>query len=168
MKILRATNQRTPVLVDDEDYGMLSEFNWRINEGGYVVRSKWNNDRKTCETIYMHRFIMNTPQGLDCEHWDLNRANNQKANLRASTRSQNMANTRSRSGLSKYKGVSLLKREKLKKPWLAYLRHNYKQYHLGYFSTQEEAAEAYNKKAKELFGQFARLNIIEEVRDEKN
>ena len=33
-----------------------------------------------------------------------------------------------------------------------------KRTHLGYFSTKNEAAEAYNKKAIELWGDYAKLN----------
>ena len=32
--------------------------------------------------------------------------------------------------------------------------------YIGSFQTEIEAAEAYNKKAKELFGSFALLNVI--------
>ena len=32
---------------------------------------------------------------------------------------------------------------------------------LGYFNDEKEAARAYNEKAKELFKEFAKLNIIE-------
>ena len=35
-----------------------------------------------------------------------------------------------------------------------------KRYHLGYFKTEEEAAKAYNEKAKELHQNFAILNIV--------
>jgi hypothetical protein len=35
-----------------------------------------------------------------------------------------------------------------------------KPFYLGTFDSKIEAAEAYNKKAKELFGAFANLNVI--------
>ena len=57
---------------------------------------------------------------------------------------------------SKYKGVW-----KRKASWRANIKHNYKTIHLGSFKTEEEAARAYNAKATKLYGEFAKLNIIE-------
>jgi hypothetical protein len=37
---------------------------------------------------------------------------------------------------------------------------NKKRIHLGYFKNEEEAAIAYNVAAVELYGEYARLNII--------
>ena len=48
------------------------------------------------------------------------------------------------------------------KPWRAYIRHNQKLIHLGMYKTKEEAARAYDKKAVEVFGEFAHLNFPEE------
>lgn len=47
--------------------------------------------------------------------------------------------------------------------WLAQIMHNYKNHCLGYFASETEAAKAYNKKAIELFGEFANVNRIEEM-----
>lgn len=38
--------------------------------------------------------------------------------------------------------------------------YNYSSLFLGYFDSEEEAALAYNIKAVELYGEFAKLNII--------
>ena len=37
---------------------------------------------------------------------------------------------------------------------------NYKRFNIGYFFTEKEALMAYNIKAKELYGDHARMNII--------
>jgi len=57
---------------------------------------------------------------------------------------------------SKYVGVSFDKR---KKKWRFAINHKNKQYQMGYFSSEEEAALAYDKKAIELYGETARLNL---------
>ena len=83
--------------------------------------------------------------------------NNQKANLRICTRSQNKMNGKSyKNSSSKYKGIWWVKKNK---KWRVRIRLNNKTIHLGYFKDETEAAKAYDSKAKELFGEFARLNF---------
>ena len=55
---------------------------------------------------------------------------------------------------SGYKGVCLVKNGKYRSK----IMKDRKPIHIGYYSTPEEAGEAYDKKAKELFGEFAKLN----------
>jgi len=88
------------------------------------------------------------------EHKDLYGENNHVTNIREANQSQNMANigvtARSRSGV---KGVFW---DKVRNKWGAYIGHNYKTYNLGRYDSVAEAKAAYDKKAKELFGEFAR------------
>jgi hypothetical protein len=91
------------------------------------------------------------------DHIDRNRANNHIKNLRQCTQRQNTYNNKSNKGNSKYKGVSW---HKQRNKWGAYIHYNYRKIHLGYYTIEKEAAMAYNKKAKELFGKFAYLNEV--------
>jgi hypothetical protein len=43
---------------------------------------------------------------------------------------------------------------------MAHIQFNGKQKRIGWFKTPEEAALAYDSTAKELFGEFAKLNFI--------
>ena len=61
---------------------------------------------------------------------------------------------------SKYVGVCFDKRVSLNgKKWLSYIHFQGKRYHLGNYYTEEEAAKAYDKKAIELYGEGAKLNL---------
>lgn len=92
------------------------------------------------------------------DHKDRNFHNNQRDNLRPATKSQNNANQRLRKdSTSGYKGVSYNKR--LCK-WNACCMFQGKNHWIGTFKSRDEAALAYNKKALELHGEFAVLNII--------
>lgn len=58
---------------------------------------------------------------------------------------------------SPFKGVCW---RPIPKRWKAYIKINKKQIHLGYFSTPEEAAVAYNNAAIKYFGEFANQNKL--------
>jgi len=105
----------------------------------------------------MHRLIMNAPEGLVVDHIDRNGLNNRKCNLRLCTKAQNVQNSRPRRNRSsKYKGVFW---NKLNKKWSASIHKGDKRIYLGGFDDEIEAALAYDRKAAELFGEFAYLNF---------
>jgi hypothetical protein len=150
-------------MVDDEDYDKLSLFKWNAHEvrGGdkvYACRSVWDGKRN--HTVFMHRELIETAAGFYTDHRDGDGLNNQRYNLRTATRGQNTQNSAKKAkAASKYKGVSF---QVCKKPWIARIQHNNSSIYLGMFETEIKAAEAYNAAAVTLFGEFARLNEIEE------
>lgn len=82
-------------------------------------------------------------------------SDNRLTNLRLCTHQENHANRKTQESVSGYKGVSPKDNK-----WQARVCHNNIRYYLGLHSTKEEAALAYNAKAKVLFGDFARLNTV--------
>lgn len=139
-------------LVDDEDYEKVKDCKWKLSKG-YAVT--WTNRVKP---IAMHRLIMDTPDGMETDHKNLNRLDNRRGNLTNCTRSENMRNRVKfrQSYSSKYKGVSWVGRVK---KWQAQINFDGQQYYLGLYENEEDAARTYDKKAKELFGEFANLNF---------
>lgn len=159
MKKIPLTQGRV-ALVDDEDFERLNKYKWctfKTRYGGFVaVRNtpKVNGKRGL---IYMHRQIMGAPDGMDVDHRKNNTLDNQKHNLRICTRTQNLRNSLPRKNCSsEFKGVSW---HKSTKKWRAYINSGGKQQNLGVFGQEESAARAYDKKAVELFGEFAHLNF---------
>lgn len=143
-------------IVDDDMFEYLNQYRWYALAGGgqfYAVRSFRNEDGKKCQR-FMHREIMKTPDDLLCDHKDRNCLNNQRFNLRNCDKRQNSANRRAY-GTSKYLGVHL----KDGKYPIAQIRTNGRQIYIGMFKTEEEAARAYDRKALEVFGEFANLNF---------
>ena len=156
MKTIRLT-QNQVVLVDDEDFEVLSQWKWCADKGRhtfYALRKyRCPVDGKQ-HTIRMHRQILSTPVGMQTDHKDGNGLNNQRRNLRVCTCTENCQNRINlRTGISSsFKGVHWNKRDK---KWVSQIKLNGKTISLGYFDVEVEAAEAYIAKAVELFGKFA-------------
>lgn len=139
-------------IIDSEDFERVNKFKWYCSSNGYAVRIAVVDGKRTA--IQMHRFIMNTPVGMETDHKDLDRLNNRKSNLRICTSSQNKANA-TRKSESGFRGV-----RSYGKTFQARFTHGEKNLHLGMFKTAKDAALAYNKKAIEVYGEFARLNNV--------
>lgn len=104
--------------------------------------------------LYHHGFL---PDFLD--HIDGDKQNNKIENLRPASRAQNGMNRESyKNSSSKYKGVYWRKDNN---KWQAHIRINNKPKYLGYFTVEEDAAIAYNIAAIKYYGEYARLNEME-------
>lgn len=146
-------------IVDDEDFEYLNQWKWCVNSAGYAVRTvnfKTSSGKKTTTTIRMHRVILKPLPGMQVDHIDNDKLNNQKSNLRECTNEENgrnkgLPNTNS----SGFKGV-----EKRNRRWRAAIKVSQRKIHLGFFSCPIEAARAYNAAALKYHGEFAKLNEI--------
>jgi len=139
-------------LIDDEDYWRCMQYNWTA----IVSNGKWYAKRHIGGGTHqrLHNFILKTSDLLD--HINGDGLDNRKSNLRKASPHQNSMNnakTKNRTS-SKYKGV-----HKKGSSFVASIGHNRTTLYLGSFKTEEEAAKVYDKKAKELFGEFANLNF---------
>lgn len=148
-------------LVDDEDYESLQGHNWKLwrrHKKKKLYAGAYTTVDGKRKAIAMHAFIMNAKKGDIIDHVDGDGLNNTRANLRFCNQSGNSANRlMSSNNTSGYKGVAFHKRRKSNQ-WEARTKLNKKQIHIGYFSNPEDAARAYDAKAIELFGEFAKTN----------
>ena len=145
-------------LVDDEDYDFLMQWKWSLVKGNrtlYAQRKTGFRHQKN-KNIWMHRLILNVPDGKQTDHIDHNGLNNQKSNLRICNNSQNQINKRIiKKGKSKYTGVTFVKNKYI----VAQISVEHKHINLGYFKTEELAAKAYDEAANRMHGEFATLNF---------
>jgi hypothetical protein len=146
------------VNVSDKDFEFLNQFSWYRFPNGYVCTNIQVARRKQ-KTVMIHRAITLVPENYVVDHKDGNPLNNQRENLRISTVAQNAQNRRkmSKPTSSKYKGVNW---DKTRNKWRTAITHERKTIQIGRFETEIEAALAYNRKARELFGEFALVNKI--------
>ena len=139
-------------LVDDDDYERLTTRAWKVTSN-YVCRTERRN--KKDRHITMSRVIMNCPENMVVDHINGDTMDNRKCNLRVCTQKQNAFNRdKQKNNTSGYKGVTF---NKWSKRWQSVITKNRVNYYLGLFDTPEEAYEAYKSKAKELHGEFAKV-----------
>lgn len=153
MKKIKLTHNKF-TLVDNSDFELLNRYKWYPIKSGkniYVARVSSRKEGKS-KTIMLHRYIMNTPDGMDTDHIDGNSLNNQRKNLRVCTRSQNKMNVgKRRDNESGYKGVSW---SKTRKKWVSHIWVNGKGYNLGGFDSKLKAYEAYCNACISYHGEF--------------
>lgn len=152
-------SQGKVAIVDATDYEWLSQWKWHAQERQgrwYAVRTpRLPSGKKT--TIRMHREILGIS---DCktviDHKDHDGLNNTRENIRVTSGSQNQQNTRLRTdNTTGFKGVYFVAN---RGRWEAHIHINKRRVGLGFFKTPEEAAKAYDKAAREHFGEFAHTN----------
>ena len=150
-------------LVDDEDYNELSKFKWHAHLcSGHWYAVRRARESHNLKTILMHRSIMNAPTGLMVDHKNGDGLDNQRSNMRLATNSQNAANSKKVGNTrSIYRGVTRIGKQVF---WTASIKVNGDSMYLGRFQYERDAALAYDEKAFEVFGEFARLNFPEELR----
>ncbi len=136
-------------LVDECDYDTVEAFTWSTSTcGGGKLYARGTGN------VYMHRFLLDAPYGVEVDHVDNDGLNNRRSNLRLATISMNRWNMIDRPGVSRFKGVSMRNGR-----WRARVSAHNKTYHIGLFKTEEAAARAYDVAVREHHGKFARLNF---------
>ena len=145
-------------ICDDWRYAELMQWkwrHWRNHRCEYAVRVEYYlvDGRRKANLILMHVVVCGYSRP---DHVNGNGLDNRESNLRPATRSQNAMNQPKRLGTSRFKGVSWHRKSG---KWLCQIVKDRKIYVLGYFTDEIEAACAYDRKAVELFGEFARLNF---------
>lgn len=146
MKVIPLKDSKLVALVDDESYDILSKFNWRLNNKGYVVSG---------HSRLMHRLVASTPSGLQTDHKDGDKLNNQSGNLRHATNAQNQWNRPIRkTNTSGHKHIAW---NSLNKNWRVRFYVNRQAHEVGSYPTITEAIEARDKAIFALHGEFTRL-----------
>lgn len=130
----------------------------RIDHNGYSQVSITSSGKR--RNLLTHRiiwFIHHSELPVILDHIDGSPLNNRIENLRPATNQQNQRNMRShKNSTSKYLGVCW---DKSRNKWKASIRVNGKSKNIGRFTDEIEAAKAYDKEAREHFGEFANPNF---------
>ena len=131
-----------------------------INSYGYLLVGLYKDgemSNKKIHRLVAEAFILNLTDLPCVDHKDRNSLNNHISNLRWCNQRENNQNRSKRQNTSSvYKGVSF---HKPLNKWCARIKHNGQRIHVGYFSDESDAGRAYDRKANELFREFAVLNF---------
>lgn len=147
--------QNQNAIVDAADYEWLNQWNWQAAwreacKSFYAHRTQHTHG----EFIGMHSLIMNCK---NVDHKNHDTLDNRRGNLRRCTTSQNHYNrAKAPSNKSGFKGVCWSKEMH---KWVVQIKVAKKNTVVGYFTSVEDAARAYDEAAKKLHGEFAYLNF---------
>lgn len=121
-------------LIDEENYEQINKYKWHQTPNGYA-RSKINK-----KSVYMHRFILNSPENKVVDHINHNKLDNRSENLRIITSVNNKKNQiKRKNATSKYYGV----RKKNNKFYAGFYNDGI-YIHIGSFNNELDAAESYD------------------------
>jgi len=159
MKRIKLTKGKYAI-VDNEDYPYLSRFDWQTSSTettrgviGYGATTAING-----KIIYMNRFLLKSKSNYRVSYKNGNHLDCRKKNLFYSASTDILHRCKKRVGAtSKYKGVSF---NKNRGKYCVAITKQRVAYYLGYFINERDAGLAYNKKAKELYGELAYQNNI--------
>lgn len=140
--------EKARALIDLGDIEKVGKYRWYSTGNGYV---------KSQNNLRMHRLVMDATEDYLVDHINRNPLDNRKSNLRVCTQAENSRNVGvSQSNTTGFKGVYF---EKLNNKYRARIKYNGERISLGCYTNAIDAAIAYDKKAIELFGDFAYTNF---------
>lgn len=157
-------------LIDAADLPLVSQYKWYAVEAPDTYYAAHTTPRREGrKMVLMHRLIAGADKSSCVDHRDGNGLNNTRDNLRICTHAQNCCNQRkNRRGKSRYKGVSPIMHKGEVRWWQANIQANGKPIYLGCYSSEEDAARAYNAAAIVYHKEFARLNQIDGLTHEES
>ena len=145
----RNGNVKAKAIIDIDQCNNIIGKKWRLLPSGYV---------QACDNTYLHHMINGKPPvGKETDHKNRNKLDNRRSNLRFCFHYENQTNMEARSyGISKYKGVSW---DRQHNKWQAGISFNKKRKHLGLYTSEIEAARAFDEAVLRLNPEFGYLNF---------
>lgn len=143
-------------IIDDCDYPLVAGMKWyaKYERGNWYAAHNYGR-KSGYKIVKLHRYLLDTPPGVDVDHDNHNGLDCRRANIRNCNKSQNQANSLLKAtNKSGFKGVSKWRVT----TWRTTIRVNGKSIHIGVYQDIIEAARAYDLAAVTYFGAFALTN----------
>lgn len=144
-------------LVDDKDFELLNRHRWGFSTKRYAKRGERRNG--VYRNIYLHHEIIRPPTGLQVDHINQDKLDNQRKNLRICTNAENCRNRRS--GMKNRRSVfyGIYPQSTQPHNWQVRVGKDYRHYHCGTFYDEHIAALAHDLWALDLHGEYAHTNF---------
>ncbi len=141
-------------LIDDEDAERVLAYKWHAApvSPGCIYATRWGGRSSAKSTVYLHRALMDPPDGMMVDHVNGNTLDCRRSNMRLVTNQQNSWNRKARR--SNPIGVLGVTRRKSGK-FEARILVSWQNLALGTFRTVEEASAAYKAAALKYRGEYA-------------
>lgn len=158
--------QGQTTLVSLNDWELVRHHRWQAaNSRGKHYASSHKRRGKGSFQLFMHRLLLGvTDLDVEVDHRSNDGLDNRRNNLRIATHTKNKWNREPQAvaagRTSSYKGVFL---DRTHGRFKSQIQCEGRRISLGYFSNPEDAASAYDAKARELHGEFARPNFPDAV-----
>lgn len=148
-------SQGFSVVVDDDDFALVSPFTWHAARRKHTTYAASTIGGKY---VLMHRILLGAGDGVFVDHRDGNGLNNTRQNLRFATPAENASNKSGR-GESGFPGV-----RRINGKWSAFVSPMGSEIYLGSYSSKEKAAGVAAAAARQVFGEFVRdLGVLPDV-----
>lgn len=163
-------NKGLKAKIDQEDFERVNQHTWRVirKDSGRLKVVTNIITEKGNRQVSLGQFLMNPPAGkMVYPRRFMDGLDYRKSNLIVCTMKerQRILPKSRRFGSSRFKGVSYV--QSLKR-WRASIKIDGRSKSLGVYDTELQAAEAYNRAAREAFGDMAYQNLLEPPKKRRN
>ncbi|MBG1268379.1 HNH endonuclease [Nostoc sp. WHI] len=138
------------------DRDLIYRFKWRIGSDDYIRRNSPRDEQGKQKTIFFHKLVaerMGLDMSLIIHHFNSNRLDNRRENLKALTRQQIQMNRGKHcNNKSGFKGVVVYNKRGTK--FRAQTTVNRQPIIIGYFDNAEDAYQAYCDYVAPIHGEF--------------
>lgn len=150
--IIKKHNKEWIVLFDLEDVDKINQAKWGLSFdksiNDYYVIAHERNNYQNRKILRLHRFLMNTPDELECDHINRQTRDNRKCNLRNVEQIINIQNKGFyKNNTTGYKYIHWLKK---KKCYVVEITRNYVKHKIIVTKNLEEAIKARDEYLKEV------------------
>ena len=138
---------------DLEDYDLIKDYCWFIDDDGYVIA---HDSNMNYSTKGMHRILF--PESKYVDHIEHKNNDNRKSQLRPCTSQQNNMNKSLQSNNAS--GITGVTWNKYRNKWIAQMILNGKHLSFGYFDRFEDAVKARKDAEEKYFGEYSYDNSM--------